>query len=224
MNQRSLLIAGPGMHFAEALALRFADDGFEIGLMGRNAEKMQGLSRKLAGTGIKNHAFQADFTNDVSVAGAIEQCATSMPRWECIVYNVKQSHHGDFFNADLNGIAAGLDANVLGAIRLSRYAIANWRRTERAGIILAGGGYKDRPDIDKLSLSISKGALHTLALAMQTNLQEKSVAVGEVVIDGAVREEGPLLPAEVAEAIWQAHAAHANTVIYIPSDRNEVTL
>ena len=74
-------------------------------------------------------------------------------------------------------------------------------------IILTGGGYKDRPDPNKLALSVSKAALHALFLSMSLPLSYKHINLKTVILDGAVREEGPLRAVDAAALFWSAFLA-----------------
>lgn len=216
MNDKSLLIAGPGQHFAEATALRFAAEGFTIGLMGRNEQKLSDLSTKLAKAGVESRVFLADFFDDISLESALKDCAKSMPPWACIVYNVKQSHHGNFQSANISDMLTDVDANVFGAVRVVRAALAYWRRANDAAVLLAGGGYKDNPSPEKMSLSLSKGALHTLALVMQSDNTLSDVAVSEIVIDGEIGEETPLKPGDLADVMWHTYNAGIGSIAHFP--------
>ena len=216
MAERSLLIAGPGTSFTVDTAERFAHEGFSIGLMGRNEQFLNDLAATLSSKDIQPQVTIVDFTNEQSINAATKQLSEQLPPWETVLYNVKQSHHGTVFDASVSEIQNDFDANVMGLLRLTRSVIKLWDRSENASVLLAGGGYKDSPDPNKLSLSVSKGAFHTLGLSMKEPLAERDIQISELVIDGFVAKDGPLFPADVADMFWKLHEDNISQVVAYP--------
>lgn len=214
MSERSVLIVGPGESFTVELAEEFARHKYEVGLMGRNQERLEILQDCLADKRVPTRVFQADVTDPEAVANAFEACNDQLPPWQTVIHNVKQSPRGNILAVDTEEAAASLHANVVGLLNVSRFAIAGWDRTPDATLMVSGGGYKDVPDPDKLALSMSKGALHSLVIGARSVLKQHQVAIKEVVIDGYVRPEGPLYSKELAKFFLQKTLDSAPGFIY----------
>ncbi len=54
-------------------------------------------------------------------------------------------------------------------------------------------------------MSVSKAVAHSIYLATKQTLESKNIHVKTVVIDGVVRENGPLYPQDVANTFLNAH-------------------
>ncbi|HTE21631.1 MAG TPA: SDR family NAD(P)-dependent oxidoreductase [Candidatus Limnocylindria bacterium] len=214
MGERAVLIAGPGQHFAYELASEFAYHGYDVALAGRNTDQLDALASRLSEDGVPSFLVKADFSDLASVEVALERCSQELPPWSSLIYNVKHSPTGDALTTELHELEHSLGSNVLGALYLSRIALQAWERDKEASILLSGGGYKDAPDPNKLGLSVSKGALHSMALAMEPVFRDQGVAVKEVVIDGVVRPEGPIYPEELAKLYWYAHSNNSSETVF----------
>ncbi len=180
MTEKSLLIVGPGNSFTSEIIDVFVAEDFSIGLIGRNEAKLARLSKA------RYVGWVADVSDEAEVEEAITEMGEMMPPWNTIIYNVKDSPRGDALSVDSNDLLESLSSNVIGALHVGRAALKFWPRTDEANIILSGGGYKDKPHPEKVGLSISKGALHTLGLIMRESFEPHGVSVHEIVIDGEV--------------------------------------
>jgi NAD(P)-dependent dehydrogenase (short-subunit alcohol dehydrogenase family) len=205
-NDRSVLLAGPGEGFSREIANRFAAEGYDVGLMGRNTRKLSALASDLAAAGVRSFVAEADFTRESTIDDAVDACRAALPKWDCLIYNVKDSPRGDALSFDRDQMVASFGANVVGALSLARSAVQIWPHYPGATVLLSGGNYKDEPDPDKLALGVSKGALHSAALAMAPPLAKAGVVVKELIIAGAVEAGGPAMAAALAETYWALHS------------------
>ncbi len=194
--QKSIVIVGPGEHFSYALAKCFGDEGFHIVFMARTIEPLAQLTECLTGEGVSCEYLVADITSEKEIGEAFK--GKELPPVAGLIFNVKASPKGDGLTLSPAQFTSALTANVSGVLIAIQALLPHF--SEGASVMLTGGGYKDRPDPNKLALSVSKGALHTLFLSLIEPLGERGFKIGTVIIDGVVRAEGPILPAQVARA------------------------
>jgi NAD(P)-dependent dehydrogenase (short-subunit alcohol dehydrogenase family) len=203
--QRSLLLVGPGKHFGAQLARRFAQEGFAVGLLARTRQHLDALVTELRGLGGVAYAATADVTRTAELQSAVSELAAALPPLSCVIYNVKASVPGTALELVPDSLTACLAANVSGALGVIQ-AVQPWLKDRRRTVILTGGGYKDRPNSSKLALSVSKAALHSLFRSATEPLAAAGVSLKTLVIDGVVREKGPLFPEDVAACFWAMYA------------------
>jgi NAD(P)-dependent dehydrogenase (short-subunit alcohol dehydrogenase family) len=226
---KSVLLVGPGEHFGLHLARRFAAEGFAVGLLARNRERLNSMMRTLAADGIAVAVATADVGEPARLTQIVRRLASQLPPLACVIFNVKASRRGNALEVSPEEIATALAINVAGAVALIQAVMPLLAPAQHPSIILTGGGYKDRPDENKFILSISKAALHAVFLSLSLTLEPRSVRLRTIVIDGLVRENGPIRSADVAETFWIAHTSSGSRAIRIPErrvkiDRRQATL
>ena len=213
MRERSLLLVGPGHHFGYDLARRFYRERFDIGLIGRAQSTLDLFAQSLQKEGISPRCAVADVTRPQEIRAALETMTQSLPPVSCLIYNVKSSVPTSEIIRDPTLLTTTFENNVTGAFNTLQAAAKQLSFKNPLSIIVTGGGYKDNPDPDRLALSVSKAALHNLVLALAPSLQKKNITLQTIVIDGFVRETGPLLPTDVADYFWFAYN-HPDTIFF----------
>ena len=205
MSHQSALIFGPGNSFSFELAQQFHEHDYEVGLIGRDGQSMERLGKKLDDAGIPHYSAYADVRSGSELENAMQDIAANLPPWKAIIHNVKYSPHGDALSIAPKELTESLNVNVVSLQRIARLAVYEWARHPDASLLVSGGGYKDAPVEDKIALATSKGALHSFCLALQETMQDYSVDVKEVVIDGWVDPKGDFTPQQTAEYFWRVH-------------------
>jgi NADP-dependent 3-hydroxy acid dehydrogenase YdfG len=77
--------AGPGLDLS--IAKVFGRHGFDVALISRNEEKLAGLVKELAGSGVAAAAFPADTSDRAQLASALEAAATRFGRIDVLEYS-----------------------------------------------------------------------------------------------------------------------------------------
>ena len=83
MTQKSILIVGAGTGLSLGVARKFGVQGFDIGLISRNRANLEKLQATLSQDNIKSNYADANVTDAVSLAQAIEKLRREMGqiRW-----------------------------------------------------------------------------------------------------------------------------------------------
>lgn len=204
MPKPILLLVGPGKRFGKEIAFRFAQEGFYIALVSKTGISAQSIAEEVRTYGEEAIAEICDVTNAKQCNEVINRLvSTSEGKIESVIFNIKESPKGNGTSLAPDTLTQVLAANVGGALAILQAAMPHMY--PNASFIITGGGYKDIPDPEKCALAVSKGALHTLALALVAPCGERNIRVKTVVIDGVVRQEGEITPDRVAQTYWEAH-------------------
>lgn len=207
---RTLLLFGPGKYFGFELARLFGSKGFHIVLLARDEERLVDMQRRLNALDIPCDVFGVDVRKSDELHLIISKLALTKPPIHAVIFNIK----GDTANeTSADQITEHLSVAVGGAYSVIQTVTPVL--VQDASILLTGGGLKDNPDASKLALSISKSALHTLYLAIIEPLKRKRIFLKTVVIDGMVRDTGPILPGTVADAFWNAFEQDTTDPVYV---------
>lgn len=204
MPKPTLLLVGPGKYFGKEIAQRFAQEGFCIAIISKTESSAQDIVNGVKESGGDAISYKCDVTNAKQCKEVIKKIEE---KWgvkiTSTIFNVKESPVGDGTMLSPDLLAETLRVNVGGALTILQAAMPHM--AQGASFIVTGGGYKDVPHAEKCALSVSKGALHTLALALIDPCLKKGIHVKTVVIDGAVRAESALSPERVAQTYWEMH-------------------
>lgn len=211
--KRSIVLIGPGKYFGFELAKRFGLEGFHVVLVARREDALIELSDELAKENIACSYLALDATDKDILSKELGEHAKTTPPITGLIFNVKAGGRGNGLELSPEHLTQTLHTNVSGALIAVQAALPVLEK--ESSIIFTGGGYKDSPDPDKLALSVSKGALHTLFLSLINPLKSQGIKVSTVVIDGAVRQEGPIYPKDVAEGFWKAYQAESGEIIEV---------
>lgn len=122
-------------------------------------------------------AIRTDVTDDASVRAAVHQVVDAWDRLDIVVNNAGIGAQGDVSANDDDEWRRVLDVNLLGAVRVSRAALPRLRRSPAAAIvnmcsIAATAGLPQRA-----LYSASKGAVHSLTLAMAADHVREGIRV-----------------------------------------------
>lgn len=201
---KSIILIGVGKYFGEEIIRKFASEGFEIGLIGKSKEKLKLIKDKLK-DGIKLNFSVADVTNNSQVEKAISELNSKLGTVNCIIYNVKESVSAEDLDKDTSLLTKAFDTNVRGALNVAKASSKILPKENRKDLIFTGGGFKDKPDSERIALSVSKAGLHNLVLALEPIMKKDNIFVKTIVIDGFVREDSGLKPRQVADYFWEVY-------------------
>ena len=216
---KSVIIVGPGEHFGLHLARKFSEEGFTVGLIARSEKNLSLIVSSLRSLGIYVHYACADVRDVDQLQIAFSSLLQNLPQLQCLIYNVKYSFKGSGLSLSSTKLTESFDINVSGAISTIQIALPILTSTKKSThkssitptIILTGGGYKDNPHENKLSLSIGKTGIHTVFTTLRRLLSSRGITLKTLVIDGMVREYGNCLHSEdVAEEFWKVFTSPPN--------------
>src|SRR5665811_773955 len=83
----SIAIIGAGQGLGRAVARRFGAEGFTVGLISRNQERLDALAATLAKDGVQAQGFVADVRDPESIARALEQVTETLGPIEVLQYS-----------------------------------------------------------------------------------------------------------------------------------------
>ena len=218
MRGKSIVLVGPGRHFGVELVRKFASEGYSIGIVGTRPERLKSLELELLDLGTAVHYIVADVTQEDRFRVRLEALANELGEIEGLIYNPKFSVAGSALEVSSTDFNRALAVNVTGALIAIQTIIPYLSYSQRRCVILTGGGYKDQPHDQKFALSLGKALLHSLYEVLRPTLQQRGIQLKTVVIDGAVRRDGPpeSSASAVADFYWDAFLARNRTAYRFP--------
>jgi NAD(P)-dependent dehydrogenase (short-subunit alcohol dehydrogenase family) len=204
------LIVGVGPGFGNALAHRLADDGFEVILASRNADRLAPLAQEIRAHGGIAHVCGCDATLESSVLDLFKMIAERHGIPALVVYSLQNFGPGDAVDIELPAFEDGLKHNCVGSFLIARSAARLMLPKAEGTIILVGSTSSMIGRAGHLNLAVGKFGQRALAQVLARELWPRGIHVAHVVIDADI-SEGDQSPLPQADP---HHIAHTIMSIY----------
>jgi short-subunit dehydrogenase len=207
--------AGPGV--GAAVARRFGREGFAVGLVARNADRLAELSADLDGEGIRTAIAVADARDAAALSDALRALADELGPIDvlCFCPLPDVGLIKPVTDTSAAELAAALELNVVGAAAATSAVLAPMREHGRGTLLFTTGSAALSPSPERAVSGVVYGAQTVYVNMLHEALGAEGIHVAQTVIRGAI---GPGLrhePATVADHLWQRHVARDDVLTTI---------
>ena len=216
-------MAGYGPGISAAVAEKFGAEGFQVALIGRNAEKLADGVKALRAKGVKAEAFVADLGSPTAVREVVEKVRAALGPISVIEWTAYTPGNiaADILVASPEEVRSLFDVSVCGLLAAVQAALPDLKREKGALLVTNGGaGFVD-PAVDGMlvqwglmGLGVSNAAKHKLVGLLAKKLEVDGIYVGEIMIAGTIkgtpfdRDQGTTIEGKtVAEKYWELYTA-----------------
>jgi len=211
MAEKVALVAGVGRGTGGAVAERFADGGYKVGLVARSEPRLKEYEEKLAGS----LALPCDITDPDALAAMLERCRAELGEPDVVIHNAARGSWGSFLEIDPADMEANFQVNTMSLLHLSRAVAPAMIERGAGAIIVTGNTSTWRGKSNFSGFAPTKAAQRILAEAIARELGPLGIHVAYVVIDAVIDirwtrrrfpdtpEERFAKPADIAESIFQ---------------------
>jgi NADP-dependent 3-hydroxy acid dehydrogenase YdfG len=207
----SVVIVGAGPNLGLAVARRFGREGMSVGLIARDAAKLEELANVLNEEGITTEFVALDIRDSDALGAGIRSLAERLGPVEVLEYSPLPAK--EFMKpilettvADLRG---PLEFSVLGAVAAATAVVEPMIEAGSGSILFTTGGAAIKPYPERAGVGVSFAGEVAYARMLHEELAKKGVHVGHTAISGTIAPGGDHEPDDVAEALWRHHADHA---------------
>jgi NADP-dependent 3-hydroxy acid dehydrogenase YdfG len=218
---KAMVVVGYGPGVSNAVAERFAAEGFAIALVARNAERLAAGVKALEAKGATAAAFPADAGDPAAIAAAVGAARSALGPIGAIHWNAYGSGAGDLVTATSAEVRGVLDVGLVGLLAAAQAALPDLKAAGDGAVLVTNGAFGElNPQIDALAvnlksmgLAVANAAKHKLVGVLAERLKAEGVYVGEVMIAGVVKgtafdSGGPAIdPARIADEFWRLFKA-----------------
>ncbi len=217
---KTILVCGHGPGISDAVAKKFAAEGFHVALVARSAEKLEAAAKALAEKGVTAKAFPADLGDPAAVKKLVDDVRASLGPITIVHWNAYAGLAGDLLTADAADLRKAFDVSVTGLVAAVQASLPDLREQKGTSAVLVTGGgfafYDKAVDAaatqwNAMGLAVSKAAQHKLVGLLSAKLANDGVYVGEVVVLGMVKGtafdsgNATLDPNEIAAKFWEIY-------------------
>lgn len=211
MENRPLgVIVGMGSQLSLAIARRFAQEGFNLALIARSADKLFNYASMIPGA--KVAGFPVDIADLGEYEDTLQQIQRRLGDPQVLIYNAASIRQGVPTNLDMGELLNDFKVNVGGAILAAQQFSPAMRRKHRGTILFTGGGLALNPNPLYSSLAIGKASIRNLAYSLGAELESDGIHVATITIQGLIREGTHFDPAKIAEVYWHLHTQNPKEV------------
>jgi len=201
-----VVAAGPGL--GRSVALRFAREGYAVGLVARSTDALADLVAEIGAAGASAVAVAgADVSDDAALRGALGELASTLGPATVVVYNGSAYVEGSVTALPPERLRLALDVGVVGALVTAQATVPAMRAAGRGTIVLTGSVAADRASTSAAAVGVAKAALRNLALSLHKEVAGDGVRVVTVTIDGVLSGPKALDVEQIADLYWRLHSA-----------------
>jgi len=175
-------VVGVGPGNGEALARRFAADGYALALMARRTD----LTTKLAAELKRAKSYACDVADATSVEAAFAAARADLGEVDALIYNAGSGVWGHVEEVKAEDLERSWRVNTLGLFLCARQAIPAMRRKGEGAIIVVGATASRRGAAGAAAFAQGKMAQRALAESIARHLWPAGVHVALIVVDGVV--------------------------------------
>lgn len=202
MSRPVIVVVGAGPGVSGSVARRFADEGYEVGLLGVDRQALDDLTTDLERRGATVRSAEVDITDTGAAAAAIEDMGRAWGRIDVLHFNPSAFREKDPLELTvpelLEDVALGVGA-LLTAVQAARPFLVAGSRVSVTGSMAA-----DEPWHKAASLGVQKAGVRNLVHSLDATLAPDGIRAVSVTVRGTLAREGDFTPDRVADAIWRA--------------------
>lgn len=189
-----------------AVANRFARENFQIAMVGRRRESLDGFERQLQDSGFTAKGFVGDAIDENSLRKALAEIEETLGECEVLVYNAYGLTATTASQVSISDFRLDLEANLLAPLIAAQAVLPKMKERGNGTLLFTGGGAGLDAYPAWASLSIGKAALRSLVFNLHAELSPLGIHAATVTIAGIVSGGSPNLePASIAEHFWKLH-------------------
>jgi 3-oxoacyl-[acyl-carrier protein] reductase len=217
---RVVLVTGGNRGIGLAIAQAFVAAGDRVAITARSGD----LPEELAGSDVL--VVQADVTDSASIDAAFDRIEADLGPVEVVVANAGITRDGLILRMSDDDIAAVLDTNLVGAIRVARRAAKGMVRQRRGRLVFVSSVVGLLGSAGQVNYAASKAGLVGVARSLARELGSRGITAN-VVTPGFVDTDMTAVlsderRAEITAAVplgrYASPAEVAGTVVFLASD------
>jgi NAD(P)-dependent dehydrogenase (short-subunit alcohol dehydrogenase family) len=203
MNSAAAFLIGAGPGIGRSVARRFAEEGFDIGLVARSSRSLDAVARDVSESGTRPVGVTADAADEAGLRDALDHLERELGTPEIVVYNAAVIQWDALGDLTLREHLDAWAVNVGGAITAAAHLGPRMAARGGGTILLTGGMPTPIPGVT--SLSLGKAGLRALTELLAAQFGPAGVHVATVTVAGAVAPGTAFDPDEIAEQYWTLH-------------------
>jgi NADP-dependent 3-hydroxy acid dehydrogenase YdfG len=204
-----LLIVGAGARLGEAVARRFGQDGYDVGLIARDEPRLAELAARLKDAGVTTGWAVADIADAAALTTAIGRLADHAGGVDVLLHNASAWRAATTLELTPDELLADLAVGAASLLTAAQAVVPAMRAAGCGTILATGSGAADSATPGAASLGPQKATLRALVRALDADLRDDGIHCATVTVRGFIREGTRHAPARIADLYAQLVAESA---------------
>lgn len=203
----TLSIVGAGPNLGLAAASRFGAEGFDVGLVARDQERLDELASTLNDRDITTVTAAADIRRSPEAATALAEIAERLGPVDVLIYSPLPALDWikPVAETTAKDLRPSLELSVIGAADAVQAVLPAMRRRAGGTLLFTTGGAAVAPSPERASSAVSYAAEVAYARMLHQTLARENIHVAHTAIVGALGTGLTHEPADIAEVLWRQH-------------------
>ncbi|MFE9888493.1 SDR family NAD(P)-dependent oxidoreductase [Streptomyces scopuliridis] len=210
----SIAIIGAGPQLGSAIARTFGSQGFNVALVSRNREKLDGLVEQLTGEGITAAAFPADVLDRGALTQALKDAAARFGGIDVLEYSPVGAFDSTALTTpaetDPSHVQHEMDFQLYGAIAATRAVLPAMREAGAGTLLYTTGAGSIDPVPAVANVNAAAAALRNWVINLHKELDGTGVQAAHVGIDVSIGTSvvpgfPTAKPEEISPVYWELH-------------------
>jgi NADP-dependent 3-hydroxy acid dehydrogenase YdfG len=216
----SIVIVGAGPNLGAAIARRFGRQGMPVGLVARNAGKLEALTEDLASTGITADHAAADIRDAGALSSAITSLADRLGPVEVLEYSPLPAPEfmKPILETTVDDVRGPLEFSVLGAVAAVTTVVGPMIERGSGTILFTTGGAAINPYPLRAGVGIAFAGEVAYARMLHDELRDHGVHVAHTAIGGRIAPGEDHEPDDVADVLWRHHTERSGFQVRLGID------
>ena len=217
-----MLIVGGGPRLGGAVARRFGRDGYAVGLIARDEQRLAELAKRLDADGISASWCSVDVSDADALAEAIGSLVEQAGRIDVVLHNISAWRDVPALELTPADLLADLSVGAASLLTVAQAVVPGMRAAGRGTVLATGSGAADHPSPGAASLGPQKAVLRVLIRSLAAELRPDGIHAATVTVRGAIADGTPLAPDRIADVYAELVAETAGppaqwrTVVDLP--------
>jgi len=219
-----LMIVGYGPGVSQAVAARFALEGFSLALVARRSDKLEEAVSRLAADGILARAYPADASDPEAIRRVVARVRGDLGPVTAVLWTAFRS--GDVRNVlktRAEDVGHVFDVGVAGLLACVQEVLEDLKSSGGSVLVANGALGENTTDADRYAkylnndgVALENSAKSKLVGVLAERLREFGIYVGEVTIAGSVAgtatgDASAIPPDRIANEFWSLTQSRATT-------------
>ncbi|MEU6358809.1 SDR family NAD(P)-dependent oxidoreductase [Streptomyces albidoflavus] len=207
----TLAIVGAGPGLGLSIAKVFGGHGYQVALISRSKDKLDGLVAELAGAGVTAEGFAADVAAPDALTAALRSAAARFGRIDVLEFS---PHAGLTMTAPedvtLDALRPQIDSLLYGAVAAVQAVLPGMVEAGSGTLLFTTGGGAVTPYPMLADANIAQAGQRNWALNLHHTLADRGIYVANVAINLMIAAQAPdgvphRAPDEIALDYWHLH-------------------
>ncbi|EGD55472.1 SDR family oxidoreductase [Gordonia neofelifaecis] len=211
-TDRVAVVTGGGSGIGRSVAVRWAQAGGTVAVMGRRPEPLAETVALAEAAGGKAIAVSCDVRDAAAVDEAIDGVAERFGRIDALVNNAAGNFVAPAENMSPNGWKAVIDIVLNGTFHCTRAAARHMLPAERGNIVNVIAGYAWHGHPGTVHSAAAKGGIVAMTRTLAVEWAERGIRIN-CIVPGPTETEG------AGAALWPTDEARARVMASVPMAR-----